>query len=92
MTTTDDSIVLETSKDTDDRYKVGVGHLALGDYYWQEIEAPEGMQIDTTKHPVNLAYADQNTSVVVSQTTSQEKVIKLKIRGKKNLKKHRMKL
>lgn len=87
VTTTDDSIVLETSKDTDDRYKVGVGHLALGDYYWQEIEAPEGMQIDTTKHPVNLAYVDQNTSVVVSQTTSQEKVIKLKIRGKKELEK-----
>ncbi|GAB2023116.1 hypothetical protein RyT2_21900 [Pseudolactococcus yaeyamensis] len=87
VTTTDNSIVLETSKDTDNLYKVGVGHLALGDYYWQEIEASEGMQLDATKHPISLTYADQNTPVVVANTTSQEKIIKLKIKGKKELEK-----
>lgn len=87
ITTSDNSIVLATAKTSDNLYKVGVGHLALGDYYWQEIEASEGMQLDASKHPVSLTYADQDTSVVVANTTSQEKVIKLKIEGQKELEK-----
>lgn len=66
---------------SDEDQQAGVGHLALGDYYWQELIAPEGYQIDNTKHNFSITYKDQSTKVIETKTTSKENVIKFNLDG-----------
>lgn len=80
--TEDDSVVIRID---DKDQTAGVKHLALNGYYWLETKAPEGYQIDSTKREFELKYKDQDTKVVASDVTSQEKVIKLTIDGFKYL-------
>lgn len=44
--------------------------LYLGNYYIQEIQAPEGFCLDDSRLEVTLAYADQDTPVVVEAAES----------------------
>lgn len=80
--TEDDSIVIRID---DEDQTAGVKHLALGKYYWLETKAPEGYQLDSTKHEFELKYKDQDTKVVAANVTSKEKVIKFSIDGFKYL-------
>ncbi|MDT2401786.1 SpaA isopeptide-forming pilin-related protein [Enterococcus avium] len=80
--TEDDSVVIRID---DKDQTAGVKHLALNGYYWLEVKAPEGYQLDSTKREFELKYKDQGTKVVTSDVTSQEKVIKLTIDGFKYL-------
>ena len=66
---------------SDEEQQASVEHLALGDYYWQELVAPEGYQIDNTKREFSITYKDQNTKVIETQSTSQENVIKFSLDG-----------
>jgi hypothetical protein len=61
--------------------QAGVKHLALGNFYWLETKAPEGYQIDKSKHNVSLTYKDQNTQVITSDVASKENVIKFTLDG-----------
>ena len=65
----------------DVEHQVSVEHLALGDYYWQELIAPEGYQIDNKKHDFSITYEDQDTKVIETKTTSKENVIKFSFDG-----------
>lgn len=66
---------------SDEEQQASVEHLALGDYYWQELVAPEGYQIDNTKREFSITYKDQDTKVIENQSTSQENVIKFSLDG-----------
>ena len=66
---------------SDEEQQASVEHLALGDYYWQELVAPEGYQIDNTKREFSITYKDQDTKVIETQSTSQENVIKFSLDG-----------
>lgn len=77
-----DSIVVRID---DDNQEAGIEHLALGTYYWQEVKAPEGYQIDSKKHEVVLSYKDQYTQNILTKQESKEKVIKFSIDGFKYL-------
>ncbi|EMF0099937.1 peptidase [Enterococcus hirae] len=66
---------------SDEEQQASVEHLALGDYYWQELVAPEGYQIDNTKREFSITYKDQETKVIENQSTSQENVIKFSLDG-----------
>ncbi|MBO0455822.1 VaFE repeat-containing surface-anchored protein [Enterococcus hulanensis] len=66
---------------SDKEQQAGVDHLALGNYYWQELVAPEGYQIDNTKHKFSITYKDQDTKVIEAKTTSKENVIKFDLDG-----------
>ena len=66
---------------SDKEQQAKVDHLALGEYYWQELVAPEGYQIDNTKHNFSVTYKDQDTKVIETKTTSKEKVIKFNLDG-----------
>ncbi|EMF0421926.1 Cys-Gln thioester bond-forming surface protein [Enterococcus hirae] len=48
----------------------------MHDYYVQEIKAPEGYNLDSTKYPVNIAYAGQDKTVAVKTMTLKDQVIK----------------
>ncbi|MCR1913423.1 SpaA isopeptide-forming pilin-related protein [Enterococcus hirae] len=48
----------------------------MHDYYVQEIEAPEGYNLDPTKYLVNIAYAGQDKTVAVQSMTLKDQVIK----------------
>lgn len=66
---------------SDEEQQASVEHLALGDYYWQELVAPEGYQLDNTKREFSITYKDQETEVIETQSTSQENVIKFSLDG-----------
>ena len=57
--------------------------LKLGTYYLQEIEPPEGYNLDDTKHTVNLTYAGQNETVALHSKTVTDRVIKGNVEGYK---------
>ena len=48
----------------------------MHDYYVQEIKAPEGYNLDSTKYPVNIAYAGQDKEIAVQSMTVKDQVIK----------------
>ncbi|EPB3002872.1 SpaA isopeptide-forming pilin-related protein, partial [Enterococcus hirae] len=48
----------------------------MHDYYVQEVKAPEGYNLDSTKYPVNIAYAGQEKEVAVQSMTVKDQVIK----------------
>ena len=65
----------------DEKNQVGVKHLALDDYYWQETKAPEGYQIDNSKREFSITYKDQDTKVIETKSISKENVIKFNLDG-----------
>ncbi|WP_376016572.1 SpaA isopeptide-forming pilin-related protein [Enterococcus thailandicus] len=73
-----DEIVIEI--DEKDQ-TAGVEHLALGKYFWKELKAPEGYQIDKTKRSFALTYKDQTTQNIVTEQLSKENVIKFSLDG-----------
>ena len=66
---------------TDKLQKASVENLALGKYYWKETKAPEGYQIDNTKHEFEITYKDQDTKVIATESTSKENVVKFTLDG-----------
>lgn len=52
-----------------------VDNLPLDGYYWIEKTAPEGYQLDKTKHNFKLAYAGETVETSIQTTTVEEKVI-----------------
>ncbi|EOS7767952.1 peptidase, partial [Enterococcus hirae] len=50
-------------------------------YYWEELVAPEGYQLDRTKREFSITYKDQETKVIETQSTSKENVIKFSLDG-----------
>lgn len=73
-----DEVKFEVS---DKEQQASVEHLALGNYYWEELIAPEGYQIDNTKREFSITYKDQDTKVIETQSTSKENVIKFSLDG-----------
>lgn len=67
----------------DDNSQVSVKNLPLGNYYWQELKAPEGYAIDKSKHRFSLTYQDQNTAQVESISDSPENVVTFSFDGYK---------
>ncbi len=57
--------------------------LKLGTYYLQEIEPPEGYNLDPTKYTVHLTYAGQNEIVAIHRKTVTDRVIKGHVEGYK---------
>lgn len=57
--------------------------LKLGTYYLQEIEPPEGYNLDPTKYTVQLTYAGQNETVAIHSRTVTDRVIKGHVKGYK---------
>ncbi|MGH1805843.1 SpaA isopeptide-forming pilin-related protein [Enterococcus gallinarum] len=55
--------------------KTTVQDLHLDDYYWIEVEAPEGYLLDEEAHPFTLKYAGQTVETAVHSTTIKEMVI-----------------
>ncbi len=51
-----------------------VDGLPLSLYYWKEISAPTGYNLDSTKYPINLRYQDQDTAVVETNTLAKDTV------------------
>ena len=72
-----DSIVVDV---TDDALLASVENLALGKYYWLEVDAGEGYVVDPTKHTFELTKKDDKTQVVVAEDKrSEEQAIKARI-------------
>lgn len=66
---------------SDKEQQASVEHLALGTYFWKELVAPEGYQLDNTKREFSVTYKDQDTKVIETQSTSKENVIKFSLDG-----------
>ncbi|WP_337247715.1 MSCRAMM family protein [Enterococcus hirae] len=66
---------------TDKLQKVSVKHLALGKYFWRELKAPEGYQLDDTKREFEITYKDQDTQVIATESVSKENVVKFTLDG-----------
>ncbi|EOD6230915.1 collagen binding domain-containing protein [Enterococcus hirae] len=71
---------------SDKEQQASVEHLALGKYFWKELVAPEGYQLDNTKREFEVTYKDQNTQVIATESISKENVIKFTLDGFKYVK------
>lgn len=71
---------------SDEEQQASVEHLALGKYFWKELVAPEGYQLDNTKREFEVTYKDQNTQVIATESISKENVIKFTLDGFKYVK------
>ncbi len=62
----------------DEKNQVGIKHLAINEYYWQETKAPEGYTLDETKYPVSIKKMDDNekNAVITRELTAKEQVIR----------------
>lgn len=62
----------------DEKNQVGIKHLAINEYYWQETKAPEGYTLDETKYPVSIKKVDDNekNAVITRELTAKEQVIR----------------
>ncbi len=67
----------------DEKLTASMDKLDLGNYYWQETEAPVGYTLDPEKHVVELTYKDQNTAVVIKDAKSLDDVIRMNMDGQK---------
>lgn len=63
--------------------QVKIKGLKLGTYFLQEVQAPEGYNLDPTKHEVQLTYAGQNETVALHSRIVTDRVIKGHIEGYK---------
>lgn len=50
--------------------------LPLGSYYIKETTEPNGAFLDTAKHIITLGYKNQNTSVIIDNSTTSTDVVK----------------
>ena len=57
---------------TDSKGELTVQNLLLDDYYFVEVEAPEGYVIDDTPVPFTIAYAGQTAEVAVEANATKE--------------------
>ncbi|MCQ8264804.1 SpaA isopeptide-forming pilin-related protein [Streptococcus suis] len=72
-----DNIVINVD---DKELMAAVGNLALGKYYWKEVNAPEGYGLDGIKHEFEIKKKDDVTvNVVTENVKSLEQIIKAKI-------------
>ncbi|MGL9867538.1 SpaA isopeptide-forming pilin-related protein [Enterococcus faecium] len=71
---------------SDKEQQASVEHLALGKYFWKELVAPEGYQLDNTKREFEITYKDQDTQVIATESISKENVIKFTLDGFKYVK------
>lgn len=55
--------------------KATVENLYLDDYYWIEVDAPEGYLVDSEAHHFKLEYSGQTVDTAVQSTTVKEVVI-----------------
>ncbi|MEG2507219.1 MAG: SpaA isopeptide-forming pilin-related protein [Longicatena sp.] len=55
--------------------KATVQNLYLGEYYWKEIKASEGYELDPDEHDITLNYEDENTLTIVKDSDVYEHVI-----------------
>lgn len=72
-----------TMEDVDGISQAEIKGLKLGTYYLQEVEPPEGYNLDPTKYTVDLTYAGQNETVAIHQKTVTDRVIKGHMEGYK---------
>jgi Predicted outer membrane protein len=73
-----------TLKNVNGRVQAEVSDLKVAtNYYFQEIKAPEGYLLDTTKHNFKIDYAGQDKEVATDSVTVKEDVIKGNIDGHK---------
>ncbi len=70
---TTDTKVLEVT--TDAEGKANAQNLYLGKYYWKEISAPKGYELDESKHEFEVKYSSQNIQVEKHAETIKENVI-----------------
>lgn len=61
-----------TLKNINGRVQAEVADLALGDYYWQEIKAPNGYLIDKTKLNFSLTYAGQEHATTLTEVVAKD--------------------
>ncbi|WP_242359603.1 MSCRAMM family protein [Lactococcus petauri] len=74
---TGDNVVIDMEDNT---LHIGVGNLAEGEYYVQEVDAGEGYTVDSTKYEFEITKKDDQTAnIVVPGLTSKEQAIKAKI-------------
>lgn len=59
------------------------GIKGAGQFYWQEIQAPKGYNLNPDKTEFTLSYQDQNTSVVIKEMVLKDTVIKNGFKGVK---------
>ncbi|MEX1447726.1 collagen binding domain-containing protein [Enterococcus sp. C76] len=71
---------------SDEEQQASVEHLALGKYFWKELVAPKGYQLDNTKREFEVTYKDQDTQVIATESISKENVIKFTLDGFKYVK------
>lgn len=77
------SVAKLTMEDVNGVAQAEIKGLKLGTYYLQEIEPPEGYNLDPTKYTVHLTYAGQNETVAIHRKTVTDRVIKGHVEGYK---------
>ncbi|MDR2832630.1 MAG: cell surface protein, partial [Streptococcaceae bacterium] len=56
--------------------QVGVNHLALGKFYWQETKSPIGYTLDQTKYTFEITKQDDSQAVITQDITAKQQVIR----------------
>ncbi|MDL2212176.1 LPXTG cell wall anchor domain-containing protein [Erysipelotrichaceae bacterium OttesenSCG-928-M19] len=75
-----DQVVLEVT-DQDADALIGITNLPAGEYYWQEINAPEGYVLDTSKIEFSIRQSTEDQTFIETETTvSKEQVLNFKVR------------
>lgn len=64
------------TKKTDSNAKIKWSNLPMGSYYIQEVNPSNGYLLDTDKHVFSITSSNQTTTVVTSNQTLKEQVIK----------------
>lgn len=70
-------------KNVDGQSQATIENLELGKYYWQELEAPNGYNLNSEKYPFELRYEGQTVPLVTSSNNVNNAVIKGSIDGHK---------
>lgn len=64
------------TKKTDSNAKIKWSNLPMGSYYIQEVNPSNGYLLDTDKHVFSITSSNQTTTIVTSNQTLKEQVIK----------------
>lgn len=65
---------------TDANGQITWSDLPMGTYYAKELVPSTGYKLDETEHIVTLAYADQQTQIITNTTSSNEEIIRGRMR------------
>ena len=65
---------------TDANGQITWSDLPMGTYYAKELVPSTGYKLDETEHIVTLAYADQTTQIITNTTSSNEEIIRGRMR------------